>query len=407
MESSTQKPASSSSAKADGKSSSSKKTGVQPQGFVQFNADVYASTSGNSIYLYDEDNSSETAKVTVRSINAADTITVMLDRHNLYFYAPFQMSIYGGNGSVLRVAKTDFIVVEYKDPSTGVTEIDGATVALPSSNTVSLSFGRKAYSDTLDKAVITLVDSSLTADVVVKVKVTTPVDTADISLYPAENGDGTTHIGFVGFTMGEPLEGEVKIKSAENVITAFYGSVTAETKLSGFFRGSMTDSRDGKSYKTVKIGTQTWMAENLNFEYKVDGKIEGNYCNSDSCKIYGRYYTWSAAMKACPKGWHLPSDDEWNTLYSSFYYDLAEMQAVGYEKWPDATNGSGFSALPAGLRYSNVFDNVGAVAYFWSATESAAGLARYWFMAANDALYSNSNSKDFGFAVRCLQDSAE
>ena len=395
---------SSSSAKTDGKSSSSKKTGVQPQGFVQFNADVYGSTVGNSIYLYDEDNASQTAKVLVRSIEAADTITVTLDRHDLYFYAPFQMSIYGGNGSVLRVAKTDFIVVEYKDPSTGVTEIDGATVALSSSNTVSLSFGRKTYSDTLDKAVITLVDSSLTADVVVTVKVTTPVDTTDIPLYPVEGGDGTTHIGFVGFTMGEPLEGEVKIKSAGNVITAFYGSVSAETKLSGFFGvdfngyGSMTDPRDGKSYKTVKIGTQTWMAENLNYE------MSNSYCNSDSCKVYGRYYTWAAAMKACPKGWHLPASTEWTSLYETLGKDYTSMQMIGYEQWPDATNASGFSALPVGYYSHGNFNYVGSLASFWSATEYDSIRAYLWDLNAGDA-YLNGGYEDIGSAVRCLQDS--
>ncbi|WP_405333380.1 FISUMP domain-containing protein [Fibrobacter sp.] len=387
---------SSSSAKTDGKSSSSKKTGVQPQGFVQFNADVYGSTVGNSIYLYDEDNASQTAKVLVRSIEAADTITVTLDRHDLYFYAPFQMSIYGGNGSVLRVAKTDFIVVEYKDPSTGVTEIDGATVALPSSNTVSLSFGRKTYSDTLDKAVITLVDSSLTADVAVTVKVTTPVDTTDIPLYPVEGGDGSERIGFVGFVLRSPLEGEVEVANGSvnatyggrmattewknedeyyglvcskdgKVVTGlvnrylsyvcdmeefrlanenefvigkgctsyndgdiFYGMTCSSGKWKGtlqIVQGTMTDSRDKKKYKTVTIGSQTWMAENLNYNEKTS-------------------YTWDESLNACPSGWHLPDSTEWLILYYGVGKKMDALKSTGYEQWPNATNETGFSILP-------------------------------------------------------------
>ncbi len=391
---------SSSSAKADGKSSSSKKTGVQPQGFVQFNADIYGSTVDNSIYLYDEDNASQTATVLVRSVEAADTITVTLERHDLYFYAPFQMSIYGGNGSVLRVAKNDYIVVEYKDASTGVTEIDGATVALSSSNTVSLSFGRKAYSDTLDKAVVTLVDSSLTADMVVTVKVTTPVDTTDILLYPVEGGDGTTHIGFVGFTEGEPLEGDIKIELGKEIKVS-YADVSAVATLVGF--GSMKDPRDGKSYKTVKIGTQTWMAENLNFEYKLDGKIYGSYCYSGDCEKYGRYYFSvyggsSIAKNACPSDWHLPTIDEWYTLYRTVYEDSYAMLAVG----PGATNASGFSAVPAGFMLADGnFVNVGNRAYFWSATPHGLSETYAWDFFDTDSKY---YSNQFAFPIRCVQD---
>jgi uncharacterized protein (TIGR02145 family) len=150
---------------------------------------------------------------------------------------------------------------------------------------------------------------------------------------------------------------------------------------------TFTDKRDGKVYKKVTIGTQTWMAENLNYAAG-DSKCYDN--KSSNCDKYGRLYNWSTAMSACPAGYHLPKDTEWKTL----------MNYVGGEKksgnklkstngWNDykrkpgnGTDEYGFSALPSGVgmvvpdgndRSRDHFAGVGEGNGWWSATEINAG----------------------------------
>ncbi|MBR4559210.1 MAG: hypothetical protein IKO21_06550 [Fibrobacter sp.] len=139
------------------------------------------------------------------------------------------------------------------------------------------------------------------------------------------------------------------------------------------------DARDGRLYRYVQIGTQYWLAENLDYVYKVydedvgDSVVYGNFCNEDDCDIYGRYYTWAAAVDSvawynekgmecgfgkfctelystqgiCPDGWSLPRREDWALLLSkASVYDLQEK---GYSKWSKATNKTGFSLLPAGV----------------------------------------------------------
>ena len=146
--------------------------------------------------------------------------------------------------------------------------------------------------------------------------------------------------------------------------------------------------------------------------------------DSTNCLKGGRYYTWTAAMDIdskwqsavttvvegliekphrgiCPKGWHIPTGDEWNALFKDIGY--AAQQAVGNVQWTAATNASGFSALPAGCYYSGYYHNVGSYAGFWGATEYAASYAYFWNMGASGAVL-NDGKKTDGFSVRCLQD---
>ena len=147
----------------------------------------------------------------------------------------------------------------------------------------------------------------------------------------------------------------------------------------------MTDERDGQTYKTVTIGTQTWMAENLNYE------TAKSYCYGDNvtnCAKYGRLYTWAAAMDSagtwttnglscgysktclptypvrgvCPEGWHLPTQMEWNTLFTAVggqsTAGLKLKSSPGWNSRGNGTDAFGFSALPAGDRsYNGNYDN--------------------------------------------------
>ena len=132
---------------------------------------------------------------------------------------------------------------------------------------------------------------------------------------------------------------------------------------------TLTDDRDGKVYKAVAIDSQIWMGENLNYE------VEESYCDkSSNCSKYGRFYTWDAAMRACPSGWHLPTQSEWNSLLvavgGSSTAGSALKSTSGW-KSGKGEDSYGFTALPAG--YTNnegyLHEDEGYQAYFWSATE--------------------------------------
>ena len=112
-------------------------------------------------------------------------------------------------------------------------------------------------------------------------------------------------------------------------------------------KNEFTDVRDGKVYKTVKIGNQTWMAENLNYVTANSWEFDNSSTNGD---VYGRLYTWEAALTACPSGWHLPSDAEWTILTDDLGGEsVANEKMKSTSRWDyngNGTNSSGFNALP-------------------------------------------------------------
>lgn len=174
---------------------------------------------------------------------------------------------------------------------------------------------------------------------------------------------------------------------------------------------SFTDPRDGQSYDIVKIGSQTWFAENLNFETATSQCPEGDKRN---CSRYGHLYTWDDARTACPEGWRLPDSADFAALIAAAGgTDFANGMAVAGEKlkstsgWFKKGNGNdtyGFDARPAGYaRAAGKFDGIGGYAHFWSATGTPDGLAYYLLLDfSTKAAKLSAFGKDEGRSVRCV-----
>lgn len=167
----------------------------------------------------------------------------------------------------------------------------------------------------------------------------------------------------------------------------------------------LVDPRDQKLYKTVKIGTQLWMAENLNFN-----TYEGSYCqnnNIDNCLTYGRLYEWEVANYACTNGWHLPTNADWKLL-TDYIGDMAGYKMKSDHGWMAEQNGNnstGFNALPASyLTEYGEFMALGAYSFFWTSTENNADMAWSRMLSYNkDIIESNFYNKKNAFSVRCLK----
>ena len=190
----------------------------------------------------------------------------------------------------------------------------------------------------------------------------------------------------------------------------------------------------GQTYKTVTIGTQTWMAENLNYaDSTAMPNLKGNswcYRNSaDNCAKYGRLYTWTAAMNidssyqstkasamistlqqgVCPTGWHIPTNEEWTMLENAVGEDVAGMKLKSTSGWFSNGNGTdsyGFSARSAGFRTNDGdFYNVHNYGYWWTATEYGSLYAFYRNVIYNDTrVLMDTSTKTTGRSLRCLKD---
>jgi uncharacterized protein (TIGR02145 family) len=190
---------------------------------------------------------------------------------------------------------------------------------------------------------------------------------------------------------------------------------------------------DGNVYKTLTLGTQVWMAENLKTTKYKDGtaitcpgtnftlwanNTDGAFAsyNNDAANknAYGALYNWHAVNtnKLCPSGWHVPSNDEWATLVT-YVGDNAggKMKEAGTVHWQTpnegATNESGFSALPGGDRtYMGAYELIGESGNWWSSSEYRYNIAlsRGMNYFSTEVYYNNDMYKGYGFSVRCIKD---
>ena len=174
-------------------------------------------------------------------------------------------------------------------------------------------------------------------------------------------------------------------------------------------KGTFTDERDGKTYKTVQIGKQTWMAENLNY------KTSGSWCydkKNANCEKYGRLYTHAVAQNACPNGWKLPTGKQWAKLLN---IDVSLFNLVGMFKHFSSdinTNDDpyGFNVLPGGIYDGGEYRGIGRTTAFWAnevkSVKTSDGLRVYmvYFVrfSPNQVTLAARDESDY-FSVRCIK----
>jgi len=240
------------------------------------------------------------------------------------------------------------------------------------------------------------------------------------------NNDGK--VGFInkkGETVVPPLyDGTLSVKDEQ-----FSGYAGLREKRIAYAGGLFFDPRDSTEYKTIKMGKQTWMAQNLNYRGE-DGYLGLCYgdeprkkiFNPENCEKYGRLYDWSEAMGldrtqnwkllgelegpvqgACPDGWHLPSNEEWQILKEYVGSITAGKKLKALNGW-NGSDDYGFAALPGG-RYNNTgFGEIGKEANWWTSTEFNASTSQRRRISVDmDFLYETNLSKAFLFSIRCVK----
>lgn len=189
--------------------------------------------------------------------------------------------------------------------------------------------------------------------------------------------------------------------------------------------GIFTDSRDGKTYKTVAIGTQIWMAENL--AYKASSGCYAYDNDSSYLEKYGYLYNWETAKNVCPEGWHLPSDEEWKTFEQNLGMTETEVNTgiyrgsaanVGarlksttdwklYEGQRLGNNETGFNALPGGYRRSDGSSaHVEEFCFWWASTPKEnddGGAWRRYLYYHSSVVGRYPGLRTDGYSVRCLK----
>lgn len=183
-----------------------------------------------------------------------------------------------------------------------------------------------------------------------------------------------------------------------------------------FDPNDLVDARDGNRYSTIVYGDQRWMAENLNYN------LNNSKLNPDNpITEYGRLYTFEQASTACPSGWHLPTDAEWQAMELYLGMGAAELGFTGYRGgiigrglksstgWllKNGSNEFEFNVYPVGLYNDtkNAFEEMTYQAYLWTASDAGNGQAFYRALTKDfDGIYRDSIEKGRGLSCRCVED---
>ncbi|MBR2091589.1 MAG: hypothetical protein IJ905_14880 [Fibrobacter sp.] len=170
----------------------------------------------------------------------------------------------------------------------------------------------------------------------------------------------------------------------------------------------LTDTRDGKTYKIVKLGEKIWMAENLNYEMDDGVKSWCNGNKKENCDKYGRLYTYKSATYACPTGWHLPEVEEWPERGNGGHPAFLNYAVVG---WYGGKDTYGFSILPAGnysAKSQYFFEPGGGTTYFWTMTIDTRNnncATMIHFGSGSEGMVSVcASDENDGLSVRCLKE---
>jgi uncharacterized protein (TIGR02145 family) len=246
----------------------------------------------------------------------------------------------------------------------------------------------------------------------------------EINLFLSEDNGKTWYAVKTG------VSGDVGLKVTQGSKVIYWDVLQSKEKLVG--NAFVFKVKVGEEFKTVKIGNQIWMAENLNVDYYRNGdpipevkddnqwsKLNsGAWCYYDNDiangKVYGKLYNWYTLKDArglCPIGWHVPGDEEWTTLENYLGgKEVAGGKLKSEKVWRSpnigANNLSGFNGLPGGYRlYLGKCNDVGNIGYHWSSSEF--GSYTSWghqLNSDNSDVYRSYYNKHFGFSVRCIKD---
>ncbi|MCX6242640.1 MAG: hypothetical protein NTX43_12610 [Bacteroidetes bacterium] len=199
------------------------------------------------------------------------------------------------------------------------------------------------------------------------------------------------------------ISGTLRYAMISIVMLLFCNALIAQEK------GTITDSRDGRIYQWVKIGKKSWLAENLKYNAKPGSWVYNK--DTTNISLYGRLYTWNAAMTACPKGWAVPTDDDWARLIEKLGgFDAAggKLEDMDTLYWKANKNipqsARTISTLLGGVRHSDsTYTAIALWGGLWSATVVNDMASNYLFVHGSKTIGKSSNVKGSAFGVRCVK----